>query len=318
MASEEALPFGREKLLECFKAAGLSAIKAGRICSLFSQAARGAIPFTVKMHYFNNQLFLHPEELFGSYTAVTLPAAPSLEQLRAILALQSKEELLLDLERRVEERTQELQKERLRSEELLYAAIPKVIAKRLKNKEKVADKIEEATVLFADIANFTTLSSKMDPEEVVNLLSKIFSLCDELAKAHLVQPIKTIGDTYMAVTGLPEPQEDHLPRMIAFAQELLLVMRDWKYKMMKEIDMRIGMHTGEIVAGVISKDHLAYDVWGDTVNTASRMESLGCPGRIQVTQTVFDKMKERFPFEERGTIFVRGKGPMKTYFLASA
>jgi class 3 adenylate cyclase len=210
----------------------------------------------------------------------------------------------------------ELDEERELSEQLLLNVLPQSIADRLKHeKGLIADRFSDATVLFADIVDFTPVSSRLTPEEVVAWLNDVFSSLDRLAERHGMEKIKTIGDCYMVVSGLPTPRPDHAEA----AAELALALRDEMANRLaphgKPIQMRIGLHSGPVVAGVIGTRKFAYDLWGDTVNTASRMESHGVEGAIQVTEATYQRLSHHYEFEERGAVEIKGKGVMKTYFL---
>lgn len=202
---------------------------------------------------------------------------------------------------------------------LLLNILPEPIADRLRRGEPlIADRHEDVSLLFADIVDFTTLSSGMDPSELVAILNEVFSVFDHLVDASGLEKVKTIGDAYMIVGGMPVWQPDHLERMAALALRLASDVRADLDARRLGIDFRIGIHTGPVVAGVIGTHKFIYDVWGDTVNVASRMESTGVPGRIQVTAAVEARLRDRFVLEPRGTIEVKGKGPMATYFLERA
>lgn len=228
-----------------------------------------------------------------------------------------------ELEHRVIERTaelqatnQQLQEEQEKSERLLLNILPEPIADRLKEgRHNIADGFAEATVLFADIVNFTQLSEQLSPIELVSLLNQIFSNFDQLTEKYKLEKIKTIGDAYMVVGGLPDPRTDHAEAIavmaLAMRQTLVAISQRTGYP----LNIRIGINTGPVVAGVIGKKKFIYDLWGDTVNTASRMESHGLIGGIQVTQATYDRLKNRFTFQSRGIISVKGKGEMPTYLL---
>jgi len=171
------------------------------------------------------------------------------------------------------------------------------------------------TVLFADIVDFTTLSSSADPSEIVGVLNDLFSDFDVLAAKHGVQKIKTIGDEYMAASGLPEPRADHAESMLDFALDLLDAIDGRRGLGGEPVHLRIGINSGPAVAGVIGRERFIYDLWGDTVNMASRMETNGQLDRIQVTRSVVDLVGDRFHFEEREPILVKGKGMTVAYFL---
>ena len=207
----------------------------------------------------------------------------------------------------------QLQIEREMSEQLLLNILPKAIADRLKQGQSVvADSFAEATVLFADIVDFTPLSAHMLPTELVALLTEVFSTFDRLAEKHALEKIKTIGDAYMAVGGLPTPRPDHAEAIA----DMALDMQKTHFEVHGEsLRLRIGIHTGPVVAGVIGMSRFSYDLWGDTVNTANRMQSHSPGGRIQVTKATYERLRDEYLFEERGVIPVKGKGDMHTYFL---
>jgi class 3 adenylate cyclase len=169
--------------------------------------------------------------------------------------------------------------------------------------------------LIADIAGFTQMSSELPADVMVAMLDSVFRAIDELAERHGVEKVKTIGDAYMAICGVPVPSTDHVERVADFALEMSATIEHMQKELLRPISCRIGMHCGPVVAGVIGAKRTIYDVWGDTVNVASRMESLGAPGRIQVTNAVRERLGARYEFEERGQIEVKGKGLMPTYFL---
>lgn len=210
----------------------------------------------------------------------------------------------------------ELRQQRLLSERLLLNVLPQLIAERLKRGEKtIADSFSEVTVLFADIANFTPISYQISPKELVELLNNIFSSFDSLADKHKVEKIKTIGDAYMVVGGLPKPRVDHVAAIANMALDMQQEISHFFTPDRQPIKLRIGIHTGPVVAGVIGRRKSVYDLWGDTVNIASRMESQGKPGQIQVSQTIFNCLKEDYHFQERGIILIKGRGLMTTYWL---
>jgi class 3 adenylate cyclase len=217
---------------------------------------------------------------------------------------------LLEVER------QRAESERQRADDLLLNILPEEIADRLKaQKRTIADNFEEVTVLFADVVNFTGLSARMTPEALVNTLDTVFTCFDRLTERHGLEKIKTIGDAYMVVAGVPTPQPDHLDRMARMALGMQEALRDWESAHGLPIQVRIGIHTGPAVAGVIGTKKFAYDLWGDTVNTASRMESHGVPACIQVTDAVYQRLRDAYVFEPRGEIEVKGKGPVRAYLL---
>jgi len=218
----------------------------------------------------------------------------------------------------LQEKNIEVERAHEQSENLLLNILPAPIAHRLKSGERaIADKFDSVTVLFADIVGFTKLSARTTPEELVQGLNAIFERFDDLAKKYNLEKIKTIGDAYMVAGGLPERSHDHAERVVHFALDIRTIMQDeaLRTRSGEQVQLRIGIHTGEAVAGVIGTSKFAYDLWGDTVNTASRMESHSEAGKIHVSEEVHEALKERFTFEERGEIEVKGKGMMRTWFL---
>ena len=202
------------------------------------------------------------------------------------------------------------------TEELLLNILPSPIAQRLKRAEStIADSFTEVTVLFADLVNFTEFSAQIPPTKLVKLLNKIFSKFDLLAEKHGLEKIKTIGDAYMVVGGLPTPRSDHADAIADMALEMQREINHFKGLDGEAFCLRIGINTGPVVAGVIGTKKFTYDLWGDTVNVASRMESHGAPGRIQVTTATYEYLKEKYLFEQRGATPVKGKGEMITYWL---
>ncbi len=209
-----------------------------------------------------------------------------------------------------------LVKERERSDRLLHAVLPQKIASQLRLSDSmIANRHPEVTVLFADIAGFTPWSSAQEPEAVVSLLEKIFSRFDARLSHLGAEKIKTIGDAYMVVSGAPEPRADHAHVIANLALALLEEIQLVRQETGIALDMRIGVHTGSVIAGVIGAVRFSYDIWGDTVNTASRMESHGLAGRIQISQQTKERIEDAFVVEPRGMIDVKGKGEMETWWL---
>ena len=210
------------------------------------------------------------------------------------------------------------------SERLLLNVLPHSIAERLKGRpevtakgftEVIADRFAEATVLFADIVEFAEFAQSVSAGVVVDVLNDIFTRFDRIADKHGLEKIKTIGDAHMVAARLPVPVTDHANRVANMALDMIEAIDRHNEHSGHALKVRIGIDTGAVVAGVIGKCKFLYDLWGDVVNTASRMESHGVPGRIQVTDTTRRRLSERFLFEERGTINVKGKGEMHTWFL---
>jgi class 3 adenylate cyclase len=210
-----------------------------------------------------------------------------------------------------------LEAERARSEGLLRNMLPESIAERLKQREEViADASPQVTVLFADIADFTEHAERSPPEATVALLNELFSQFDVLTEARGLEKIKTVGDAYVVAGGLPDPMPDHAGAVAELALEMLNVAAGRSLPDGGPVRLRIGVDSGPVVAGVIGRRRFSYDLWGDTVNTASRMETTGVPGCIQVTERTRELLGDRYQFRERGMIQVKGKGKMPTYFLS--
>ncbi len=206
--------------------------------------------------------------------------------------------------------------EQEKSERLLLNILPEAIAERLKQGEStIADSFADVTVMFADLVGFTKLSANLSPAELVELLNDIFSAFDDLADKYGLEKIKTIGDAYMVVGGLPTPRKDHAEAIAEMALDILDKINGIPTQQEQALKVRIGIHTGAVEAGVIGSKKFAYDLWGDTVNTANRMESHGIPGAIQVTKITYERLYDKYIWKERGIVDVKGKGPMRTYLL---
>ncbi|MCT7950369.1 response regulator [Ancylothrix sp. C2] len=246
------------------------------------------------------------------------------------LTIQNQQKILEDQRKLLEEKNQRLETEiternrvelalrvaQEKSERLLLNIFPARIAENLKKGEgTLAERFESATVLFADLVNFTSLASRISPLELVSLLNDIFSNFDNLTEKYNLEKIKTIGDAYMVAGGLPVPQEDHAEAIANMALDIQQFINNFKTDIGENFEIRMGIHTGPVVAGVIGTKKFIYDLWGDTVNLASRMESQGLPGFIQVTEAMQEKLKDKYVFEARGMLDVKGKGEMMTYWL---
>lgn len=210
----------------------------------------------------------------------------------------------------------EIERERKKAEDLLLNILPNSIAQRLKQGESpIADTFMDVTVMFADIVGFTHLAEKIAPEQMVTILNKVFSAFDNMANHYGLEKIKTIGDAYMVVGGLPTLRSDHAEAVAEMALEMQQLSNLFSLDDGISLTMRIGINTGPAVAAVIGNKKFSYDLWGDTVNTASRMESHGLPGRIQVTEATYRHLNQNYILEHRGAIEVKGKGKLVTYFL---
>ena len=209
-----------------------------------------------------------------------------------------------------------LRVEQDKAETLLLNILPHSIAQKLKaDTQTIADQFDEASILFADVVGFTRLSQRLPAAEVVGMLDHLFSHFDVLAERHGLEKIKTIGDAYMVAAGVPSPRPDHARAMALMALEMREAMRSEDAVGHLGLELRIGINSGPVIAGVIGRKRFLYDLWGDAVNTASRMESHGTPGRIQVTRATYELLKDEFTLEARGTVEVKGKGDMETWYL---
>ena len=207
-----------------------------------------------------------------------------------------------------------LKAEQEKTERLLQNILPAAIAEQLKqNSGAIASRFEEATILFADIVDFTGLSAQVPPTQLVCLLNDIFSTFDSIADRLGLEKIKTIGDAYMVVGGLPQPSPNHAETVMIMAIEMMKAIRQFRREDGSPFHLRIGINSGPVVAGVIGIRKFSYDLWGDAVNIASRMESHGIADCIQVSQTTYAHLKHRFPFKQRGPIAIKGRGEMLTY-----
>jgi class 3 adenylate cyclase len=211
-----------------------------------------------------------------------------------------------------------LAREMAKSDRLLHSMLPASIADRLRDEPRViADAFSEATVVFSDIVGFTPIGSAMSPNELVSVLNELFGRFDELAARHGLEKIKTMGDGYLAVAGVPLPVPEHADRAVRFGLDVLRATEALAAERDMPLRVRVGIHSGPLVAGVIGRDKLAYDLWGDTVNVASRMESQGLPGRVQISEGTAQLLSSEVSLEPRGTIEVRGRGPMRVLLVGT-
>jgi len=206
--------------------------------------------------------------------------------------------------------------ERARSERLLLNVLPKAIADRLKRAPgRIADSYDAATILFADVVNSTPLTTQLAPADMVALLDEYVARFDALAERYGVEKIRTIGDNWMGVAGVPRPRPDHARCAALMALEMLRFVEERHATGSRGLEFRVGLNSGPVVGGVIGTSKFVFDIWGDAVNTASRMESTGVPGRIQIGPASYELLKDEFVCEARGTIAVKGKGEIATWFL---
>jgi guanylate cyclase len=203
-----------------------------------------------------------------------------------------------------------------RADGLLINVLPRSIAERLKSEpQTIADSFSEASILFADVADFTPLANSLPPTEVVGMLDQLFGHFDELVERYELEKIKTIGDCYMAAAGIPVPREDHARALAGIGLDMLSAVSPDGPMGGLGLQLRIGINSGPVVAGVIGRKRFLYDLWGDAVNVAGRMQTQGTEGRIQVTRSTYDLLKDEFVLEPRGTIEIKGKGQMETWYL---
>jgi adenylate cyclase len=204
-----------------------------------------------------------------------------------------------------------------RSERLLTNILPSPIAARLKGESSmvIADKYDEASILFADMAGFTAQASETAPDDLVQFLNRVFSDFDRLVERHGLEKIKTTGDAYMVVSGVPTARFDHTEALAFLALEMCEAATKWRDPRGRNVPVRIGIGSGPVVAGVVGTRKFFYDVWGDAVNVAARMETTGSAGKIQVSEDVYERLKDGFVLEARGAIEIKGKGRMPTWFL---
>ncbi len=209
-----------------------------------------------------------------------------------------------------------LRVEQAKAENLLLNILPSSIADKLKAQtQPIADQFVSASILFADVVDFTPWSEQLEPADVVGYLDHLFSHFDELAERYGLEKIKTIGDCYMVAAGVPTPRPDHAPALALMALDMLEAMRSNDEVGHLGLELRVGINSGPVVAGVIGRKRFLYDLWGDAVNTASRMESHGTPGRIQITRATYELLADEFECEPRGPIAVKGKGEIEAWYL---
>lgn len=223
-----------------------------------------------------------------------------------------KESALTDLG----EKASALEKEKGRTEKLLLNVLPIAVADRLQKGEKVeAETFPEVTVFFADVVGFTKLAAELGPRSVANLLNELFEMFDDLAEKYKLEKIKTIGDCYMAVAGVPDRSPTHAQQMADFSLEALAALKNQNQLMSRNLEIRIGMHSGTVAAGIIGRKKFAYDLWGDVVNVTNRLEGTAEPMKIHVSESVHSRLEDSYLFEKRGEVELRNRGKLQTYYL---
>jgi adenylate cyclase len=221
--------------------------------------------------------------------------------------------------RAVDETENRLQVQYDRAERLLRNILPESVAERLKEKEQlIADGFAQSSILFADLQNFTEFSGSTTPKNLVYILNELFSSFDDLLEQHGVEKIKTIGDAYMVASGLPKESGRHAEQILNYARAMLAAVNDFNKKQGLDFSIRIGVNSGPVIAGVVGKKKYSYDLWGDTVNVASRMETSGAPGEIHLSENTYRLIKDKYNVIKREPLQIKGKGLMQTYFLRFA
>lgn len=282
--------------------------------ALWVEEAAARIKAQVSTHRMQRRLRQQAQRAVSAGSATNLLADLQKALRRQAQLLQAQN---LQLQQEMQEREQAQQALRLeqqKSEQLLLNILPRAVVDKLKQLEgSLAERFDDVTILFADIVNFTPLAAQISPLELVNWLNHIFSAFDRLAEQYQLEKIKTIGDAYMVVGGLPLPRSDHAETIM----EMALAMQEAATHIHRNdgqaFQLRIGINTGPVVAGVIGIKKFSYDLWGDAVNIASRMESQGVPGKIQITEATYQRLKHRYSFEEVGQVMVKGHGYLTTY-----
>jgi class 3 adenylate cyclase len=247
----------------------------------------------------------------GATDYLSKPFNPLLLQARVNASLASKR--LHDVEHALLE---QIKAEQEKAERLLLNILPSPVAERLKQGDSlIVEQYPDVTVLFADIVDFTVLAADMTPAALIQMLNELFSAFDTLAEKHGLEKIKTIGDAYMAASGLPLPRADHAAAMAEMALDMRAAVSDFNARRSAPLSIRIGMHSGPVVGGVIGTKKFIYDLWGDTVNTASRMESHGVPGQIHLSAETQHRLGAAYRCKEQGITAIKSKGQMTTYIL---
>jgi class 3 adenylate cyclase len=319
ISSPDAAPLFREKVRAALISAGVRRVVAGQAVSILSQAVRAATPADIELvlDEAGRAILLRGRCVVPGCSRFSLPdplTDAGVQRVRGILSFLTRDELLHDLERQVQQRTAELQRERERSERLLQNMLPATIAARMKDDQVIADH-HTASVMFVDLVGFTALARNRAASSIVSVLDRIFRVFDAIVKRHGLEKIKTIGDGYLAVAGLPHPQIDHVDRAVLAGLDVVSAIPALRDEIGEAIDVRVGIHTGDVLAGVIGVDKPFYDIWGDTVNVASRLEKNGAPGRVHVSEDVYRSLGDRFGFESRGGVELKNRGRLDTWYV---
>lgn len=289
----------------------------GVLTALKNDAARRHLPVIVNSGAHGLDAVVRCLEL-GAEDFLPKPLNAVIFRARVASSLERKR--LRDLERlrliQLQQEHKQVELEKEKSERLLLNVLPAKIADRLKLGERtIAERYESVTVLFADVVEFINLASHIDPDDLVALLNDLFTRFDRLANRHGVEKIKTIGDSYLVVGGLPERRPDHAEAVAALALEMLEAVAELNRDRRLELAIRIGIHSGPVVAGVIGRQKFSYDLWGTTVNLASRMQSSGIPNRINVSSATHALLQDKFELARRGTVPCKGIGEIETFLL---
>jgi histidine kinase len=254
-----------------------------------------------------------------TYGAFTENRVALLEVLASQMAISIENALFYnELENKVEERTNELYIEKKKSDDLLLNILPEIVAQELKQTGRTTPRSYEiATVMFTDFENFTLRSEKLSPEELVSIIDSCFKKFDEIISRHSIEKIKTIGDAYLCVSGLPDTKDHNAINVVTAAMEIIDVIKELQRSNKENgfFDIRIGIHTGPLVAGVVGNKKFAYDIWGDTVNTAARMEQNSAANRINISQSTYELVKDTFNCSFRGKQPAKNKGLIEMYFV---
>lgn len=319
IATDEGIPFAREKLRAGLVAIGLNRVFVGQTVTRISERLRLGTPATVRVAIDHDRKLVVIDSEAGAVTEYRLPLniMPDdqlIADMQRIISFLTRDELMHDLERQVDARTAELKIERERSERLLRNMLPDSVATRIKDGETIAD-LHQATVVFIDIAGFTAFARDRSASEVVSVLDQIFRSFDEVTRRHGLEKIKTIGDGYLAAAGLPIAQIDHVDRAVIMALNIVAIIPALTGALGTNFGVRLGVHSGPVLAGVIGADKPFYDIWGDTVNVAARLEKYGAEGKVHVSEDVRQRVGTRFAFEDRGMIELKNRGALRTWFV---